>query len=165
MGISKRRITLSTSGLVPKMLELPQKAPDVNLAVSLNATTDEVRSRIMPINKTYPLRELLDACRRYPLRPRRRITFEYVLIDGVNDTPADAKRLVKLLRGIPCKVNLIPCNPEEQSSMKRPSEESILAFQKVIADSNITVLVRESKGQDILAACGQLKARYGKKVR
>ena len=165
MGISKRRITLSTSGLVPKMLELPQKAPDVNLAVSLNATTDEVRSRIMPINKTYPLKELLDACRRYPLRPRRRITFEYVLIDGVNDTPADAKRLVKLLRGIPCKVNLIPCNPEEQSSMKRPSEESILAFQKVIADSNITVLVRESKGQDILAACGQLKARYGKKVR
>ena len=165
MGISKRRITLSTSGLVPKMLEFPAKAPDVNLAISLNATTDEARSRIMPINKTYPIKELLDACRRYPLRPRRRITFEYVLIGGVNDTQADAKRLVKLLRGIPCKVNLIPCNPEEQSSMKRPSEESILAFQKVIADSNITVLVRESKGQDILAACGQPKARYGKKVR
>jgi 23S rRNA (adenine2503-C2)-methyltransferase len=165
MGISKRRITLSTSGLVPKMLELPQKAPDVNLAVSLNATTDEVRSRIMPINRTYPLRELLDACRRYPLKPRRRITFEYVLIGGVNDTQADAKRLVKLLRGIPCKVNLIPCNPHEQGSMKRPSGETVLAFQKAVADSNITVLVRESKGGDILAACGQLKARYGKKAR
>ena len=162
MGISKRRITLSTSGLVPKMFELPQKAPDVNLAVSLNATTDEVRSRIMPINKTYPIKLLLDACRKYPLQPRRRITFEYVLISGVNDTRADAQRLVKLLRGIPCKVNLIPYNPHEQSSMKRPSEETVLAFQKIIADSNITVLIRESKGQDILAACGQLKARYGK---
>ncbi len=165
MGISKRRITLSTSGLVPKLLELPQKAPDVNLAVSLNATTDEVRNRIMPINKTYPISELMSACRRYPLRPRRRITFEYVLISGVNDTQADAKRLVKLLRNIPCKVNLIPYNPDEQSSMKRPSDETVLAFQKTIADSNITVLVRESKGQDILAACGQLKARYGKKAR
>ena len=165
MGISKRRITLSTSGLVPKMIELPQRAPDVNLAVSLNATTDEVRSRIMPINKTYPISELMSACRRYPLKPRRRITFEYVLIGGVNDTPADARRLVRMLRGIPCKVNLIPYNPDEQSSMKRPSEETVLAFQKTVADSNITVLVRESKGQDILAACGQLKARYGKKVR
>ncbi len=165
MGISKRRITLSTSGLVPKMLELPQKAPDVNLAVSLNATTDEVRSRIMPINKTYPIRELMNACRRYPLKPRRRITFEYVLIGGVNDTQADAQRLVKLLRGIPCKVNLIPYNPDDQSSMKRPSEETVLAFQKTIADSNITVLIRESKGQDILAACGQLKARCGEKTR
>ena len=165
MGISKRRITLSTSGLVPKMIELPQRAPDVNLAVSLNATTDEVRSRIMPINRTYPISELMSACRRYPLKPRRRITFEYVLIGGVNDTPADARRLVRMLRGIPCKVNLIPYNPDEQSSMKRPSEETVLAFQKTIADSNITVLVRESKGQDIFAACGQLKARYGKKVR
>jgi 23S rRNA (adenine2503-C2)-methyltransferase len=165
MGISKRRITLSTSGLVPKMIELPQRAPDVNLAVSLNATTDEVRSRIMPIDKTYPISELMSACRRYPLKPRRRITFEYVLIGGVNDTPADARRLVRMLRGIPCKVNLIPYNPDEQSSMKRPSEETVLAFQKTVADSNITVLVRESKGQDILAACGQLKARYGKKVR
>jgi len=159
MGISKRRITLSTSGLVPKMLELPAKAPDVNLAISLNATTDEARSRIMPINKTYPIKELLDACRRYPLRPRRRITFEYVLIGGVNDTQADAKRLVKLLRGIPCKVNLIPFNPYDQSNMKRPSEETVLEFQKVVAASNMTVLIRESKGQDILAACGQLRGK------
>ena len=159
MGISKRRITLSTSGIVPRMLELTAKAPDVNLAISLNATTDEVRSRIMPINRTYPIKELLDACRRYPLKPRRRITFEYVLIGGVNDTRADAKRLVKLLKGIPCKVNLIPYNPHDQSNMKRPSEETVLEFQKVVADGNVTVLIRESKGQDILAACGQLRGK------
>ncbi len=165
MGISKRRVTLSTSGLVPKMLELPKRAPDINLAVSLNATTDEVRSRIMPINRTYPIRELMNACRRYPLKPRRRITFEYVLIGGVNDSLADATRLVKLLRGIPCKVNLIAYNPGGQGSMKRPSAEAVQAFQKTIADSNLTVLVRESKGQDILAACGQLKAHYGKGAR
>ncbi|HYQ47650.1 MAG TPA: hypothetical protein VEP69_01165, partial [Thermodesulfovibrionales bacterium] len=107
-------------------------------------------------------KELLDACRRYPLRPRRRITFEYVLINGMNDAPADAKRLVKLLRGIPCKVNLIPFNPHDRSSMKRPSDEAVLAFQKIISDSNMTVLVRESKGQDILAACGQLRGKHGK---
>jgi len=163
MGISKRRITLSTSGVVPKMLELPKKAPDVNLAVSLNATTDEVRNRLMPINKTYPISELLDACRRYPLQPRRRITFEYVLIDGVNNTLEDAKRLVKLLRGIPCKVNLIPYNPHDQSTMKRPIEETVLAFQKVLTDNHMTALIRESKGQDILAACGQLRGKYGEK--
>jgi len=159
MGISKRRITLSTSGIVPRMLELTAKAPDVNLAISLNATTEEVRSRIMPINRTYSIKELLDACRRYPLKPRRRITFEYVLIGGVNDTRADAKRLVKLLKGIPCKVNLIPYNPHDQSNMKRPSEETVLEFQKVVADGNVTVLIRESKGQDILAACGQLRGK------
>ena len=159
MGISKRRITLSTSGIVPRMLELTAKAPDVNLAISLNATTEEVRSRIMPINRTYSIKELLDACRRYPLKPRRRITFEYVLIGGVNDTRADAKRLVNMLKGIPCKVNLIPYNPHDQSNMKRPSEETVLEFQKVVADGNVTVLIRESKGQDILAACGQLRGK------
>ena len=163
IGISKRRITLSTSGLVPKMLELPKKAPDVNLAVSLNATTDEVRNRLMPVNRTYPIRMLIDACRRYPLQPRRRITFEYVLIAGMNNTLEDAKRLVKLLRGIPCKVNLIPYNPHDQSSMTRPSEETVLAFQKVLTDNHMTALVRESKGQDILAACGQLRGTYGEK--
>ena len=159
MGISKRRITLSTSGIVPRMLELTAKAPDVNLAISLNATTEEVRSRIMPINRTYSIKELLDACRRYPLKPRRRITFEYVLIGGVNDTRADAKRLVNMLKGIPCKVNLIPYNPHDQSNMKRPSQETVLEFQKVVADGNVTVLIRESKGQDILAACGQLRGK------
>jgi 23S rRNA (adenine2503-C2)-methyltransferase len=165
MGISKRRITLSTSGLAPKMLELPKKAPDINLAVSLNATTDDVRNRLMPVNKTYPLGTLIDACRRYPLQPRRRITFEYVLIDGLNDTPEDAKRLVKLLRGIPGKVNLIPYNPHEGSSLKRPSDEKVLAFQKVLTANHMTALIRGSKGQDILAACGQLRGIYREKSR
>ena len=159
LGISKRKITLSTSGLVPKMTELPQKAPGVNLAVSLNATTDEVRDRIMPINKKYPLKMLLDACRRYPLQPQRLITFEYVLIDGVNDTLEDAERLVRKLRNIPCKINLIPYNPHEGSRMKRPLTERVLAFQKVLKENRMTALIRESKGQDILAACGQLRGK------
>jgi len=159
LGISKRRITVSTSGLVPKMLELPKKAPDVNLAVSLNATTDEVRDRIMPINKKYPLKMLLDACRLYPLQPQRLITFEYVLLDGVNDTIEDAKRLTRILKNIPCKVNLIPYNPHEGSRLKRPEHKAVLAFQKVLKDAHMTALVRESKGQDILAACGQLRGK------
>jgi len=159
-GISKRKITLSTAGLAPKILELPGKAPDVNLAISLNATTDAVRDRIMPVNKKYPIKTLIEACRRFPLKPRRRITFEYVLISGVNDSPEDARRLVRLLRGIRCKVNLIPFNPHEGSELQRPSDFSVLAFQKILTDSDMTALIRESKGQDILAACGQLRGRH-----
>lgn len=162
LGISKRKITLSTSGLVPKIRELPGRAPDVNLAVSLNATTDKVRDRIMPVNKKYALKMLLDACRAYPLQPQRLITFEYVLIDGVNDTIDDAQRLSRILKNIPCKVNLIPYNPHEGSRLKRPARESVLAFQKVLKDSRMTALIRESRGQDILAACGQLKGNHEK---
>ncbi|RPI37462.1 MAG: radical SAM protein, partial [Nitrospiraceae bacterium] len=164
-GISKRKITLSTAGLAPKILELPGKAPDVNLAISLNATTDAVRDRIMPVNKKYPIKTLMEACRRFPLKPRRRITFEYVLISGVNDSSEDARRLVRLLRGIRCKVNLIPFNPHEGSELQRPSDVSVLAFQKILTDSNLTALIRESKGQDILAACGQLRGRHDKSGR
>jgi 23S rRNA (adenine2503-C2)-methyltransferase len=160
MAISKRRITVSTSGLVPRILEFPKKAPEVNLAVSLNATTDEVRDRLMPVNRSYPIGMLLDACRRYPLQSGRRITFEYVLIDGVNDTSEDAGRLVRLLRGIRCKVNIIPYNPHEGSRLKRPSNPGVLAFQKALEDSHVTALIRESKGQDILAACGQLRGDF-----
>jgi 23S rRNA (adenine2503-C2)-methyltransferase len=163
IGISKRKITLSTSGLVPKMLELPGRAPEVNLAVSLNATTDEVRDRLMPINKKYPLKMLLDACRRYPLQPQRLITFEYVLIDGVNDSMEDAERLVRKLKSIPCKVNLIPYNPHEGSRLKRPARERVLAIQKVLKDNRMTAFIRESKGQDILAACGQLRGKQKNK--
>jgi len=159
IGISKRKITLSTSGLVPRMLELPGRAPDVNLAISLNATTDEIRDRLMPINKKYPLKVLLDACRRYPLQLQRVITFEYVLIDRVNDSMEDAKRLVRKLKGIPCKLNLIPYNPHEGSGLKRPAHERVLAFQKVLKDNQMTAFIRESKGQDILAACGQLRGK------
>ena len=159
-GISKRKITLSTAGLAPKILELPKMAPDINLAISLNATTDTVRDRIMPINRKYPIRSLIDACRRYPLKPRRMITFEYVLISGINDSAEDARRLVRLLKGLRCKVNLIPLNPHEGSALQRPSDVSVLAFQRVLTDNNMTALIRESKGQDILAACGQLRGVY-----
>lgn len=160
MHISKRRITLSTSGIVPKILELAEKAPRINLAISLNAATDEVRSRIMPVNKKYPLKSLLDACRRFPLEPKRRITFEYVMIAGVNDSLDDAGRIVRLLRGIPSKVNLIPFNPYEGSEFASPSDEVVLGFQKILSDGNLTALIRKSKGRDIRAACGQLKAGY-----
>ena len=161
MKISKRRITLSTSGIVPIISELARRAPRVNLAISLNATTDEVRNRLMPINKKYPLKSLLDACRRYPLDPRRRITFEYVMLQGLNDTQDDARRLIRILKGIPSKVNLIPFNPYPGSEYRRPSDEEIERFQKIVLGGNVTALIRKSKGQDILAACGQLKAGYG----
>jgi 23S rRNA (adenine2503-C2)-methyltransferase len=162
-GISKRRITLSTSGLAPRILELPGKAPEVNLAISLNATTDAVRDRLMPVNKKYPIRALLAACRRFPLRPRRLLTFEYVLIDGVNDSVEDGRRLVGLLRGLRCKVNLIPLNapgPHAGSDLRRPSVAAVLAFRKVLEENGIAALIRESRGQDILAACGQLRGKY-----
>lgn len=158
IGISKRKITLSTSGLVPKMSLLAEKAPEINLAISLNATTDASRNEIMPINKKYPLRTLLDACRKFPLRPQRRITFEYVLIEDVNDSIADAHRLAALLKGIRSKINLIPLNPHKSIQLRRPSDVRIAHFQDVLIRSNLTALIRESRGQDILAACGQLKA-------
>ena len=113
----------------------------------------------MPINRTYPLETLLAACRSYPLPPGRRITFEYILIKGVNDSPEDARRLARLLQPIRCKVNLIPFNPHEGSGFERPPEETILAFQEVLVRKHFTVIIRQSKGQDISAACGQLRAR------
>ncbi len=160
IGISKRKITLSTAGLVPKIASLAEKAPEVNFAVSLNATTDAVRSEIMPINKKYCLESLIEACRKFPLCPRRRITFEYVLIDGINDSAGDAERLLGLLRGLRCKINLIPLNPHAESSLKPPSEEVVLAFQKILVRHSLTALIRNSKGQDISAACGQLRAAH-----
>lgn len=160
MKISRRRITLSTAGIAPKISELAEKAPRVNLAISLNAATDELRNKLMPVNKKYPLKILLDACRRFPLEPRRRITFEYVMLDGINDSPEDAKRLVRILKGIRCKINLIPFNSYEGAEFKRPGKEKVINFQKILLDNNFTVLIRKSKGQDIRAACGQLKAGY-----
>src|SRR3989339_809990 len=159
MGFSKRRITLSTCGIAPAIPELYRKAPHVNLAISLNATTDDVRNRLMPVNRKYPIRVLLDACRKAQLllSSRDRITFEYVMIDSMNDSLADAKRLVALLKGIPSKVNLIPFNPFAGSTFKRPSDERVLAFQEILVRGKIYTFIRKSKGQDILAACGQLK--------
>lgn len=158
-GISPRRVTLSTAGLVPEIVRLGKTGLRVNLAVSLNASTDEVRDRIMAVNRRWPLKDLLAACRRYPLEPRRRITFEYVLLSGVNDTEEDAKRVAALLRGIRCKVNLIPFNPFPGSGFERPGDASVRRFQKVLLDRNYTAPVRESRGRDISAACGQLRER------
>ena len=160
MKISPGRITLSTSGIAPKIPEIAIKAPKVKLAVSLNATTDTVRDYIMPVNKAYPLKILLDVCRRSPLPAGRRITFEYVLLKDVNDTREDAKRLTHLLKGIPSKVNLIPFNPFPGSEFDRPDGKSVLDFQNILLNAHITAIIRKSKGQDILAACGQLKAKY-----
>jgi len=160
MKISPRRVTLSTAGIVPAIRELPKRAPQVNLAVSLNATTDSVRNSVMPVNRTYPLGALLEACRKYPLPPRRKITFEYVLLKDVNDRAADARRLIGLLKGIPSKVNLIPFNPYEGAEFRRPDDEEVFAFQQILLKGSLTALIRKSKGQEIRAACGQLEAGY-----
>ena len=157
-GFSFKRVTISTSGLVPQIDRLAAEAP-VNLAISLNATTDEVRDALMPVNRRYNLATLLDAVRRYPLPPRRKLTFEYVLMGGLNDSDDDARRLVKLLRGIPSRVNLIPWNPFEGPKYVRPTDERIRAFQRILLDRNLTVTVRVTKGLDIDAACGQLGER------
>jgi 23S rRNA (adenine2503-C2)-methyltransferase len=160
MGISKRRITLSTSGLVPELERLYSDGFAVNPAISLNATTDALRSRIMPVNKKYNLKALLSACRGLPISPRRRITFEYVMLKDINDSHDDAARLIKLLKGIRAKVNLIPFNEYEGSDFKRPDDLRVLEFQEIVAGGHISVFIRKSKGRDILAACGQLKAGY-----
>ncbi len=161
LGYSPRRITVSTSGLVPQMEQLGAFRHSVNLAVSLNATTDDVRDRVMgTINRKYPLAVLLGTCRAYPLPPRRRIFFEYVLLAGVNDTSADARRLVKLLHGIRCKVNLIPFNPWPGASFERPTDATVAAFQAILLDAHFSAFVRKSKGRQILAACGQLHSTH-----
>jgi 23S rRNA (adenine2503-C2)-methyltransferase len=153
---SSRRVTLSTVGLLPEMERLATSATQVRLAVSLNATEDETRSGIMPVNRRYPLKDLLAACRAYPLRPRTRITFEYVLLAGVNDTPGDARRLVGLLRGIPSKINLIPLNEAPGIPFRRPLDEEIQRFQEILMKAGLTAIVRQSKGSEISGACGQL---------
>ncbi len=155
---SSRKVTLSTSGLIPEMRELGLRIK-VNLAVSLNATTDAVRDELMPVNRRYPLAELMEACRSYPHAPHQRITFEYILIKDVNDSLTDAKRLIKLLHGIKAKVNLIPFNEHPGSDFQTPDEVTIRAFQSYLLDRQIVAIRRASKGQDISAACGQLKGK------
>jgi len=159
MAISPRRITVSTVGLVPMMEKLLAEIP-VNLAVSLHATTDELRDRLAPINQRYPLKELLDACRRLPLKSRRRITFEYVMLSGVNDSVDDARRLVALLAPQRAKVNLIFFNPFADSILKRSPRSAVEAFQAILHRGNLTATIRESRGLDIAAACGQLYAEH-----
>ena len=157
LKFSTRRVTVSTAGLVPRMADLGRDS-QVNLAVSLNAADDDTRTRLMPINRTYPIAELMAACRRYPLPPRRKITVEYILMQGVNDGLADARRLVQLLRPIRAKVNLIPFNEHPGSDFRRPDPSQISRFQELLAEHHYTAIVRHSKGQDIGAACGQLRA-------
>jgi 23S rRNA (adenine2503-C2)-methyltransferase len=157
LKFSTRRVTVSTAGLVPRMADLGRDS-QVNLAVSLNAADDDTRTRLMPINRTYPIAELMAACRRYPLPPRRKITVEYILMQGVNDGLADAHRLVQLLRPIRAKVNLIPFNEHPGSDFSRPDPSQVSRFQELLAEHHYTAIVRHSKGQDIGAACGQLRA-------
>lgn len=152
-----RRVTLSTCGLIPELLELCSRVK-VGVAISLNATTDDARSRLMPINRRYPLAKLFAACRSLPLQARDRITFEYILIRGVNDSLEDARRLVKLLHGVKAKVNLIAYNEHSGSSFRTSKAADIDAFQSYLLNHGLVAIRRASKGQDILAACGQLKA-------
>lgn len=158
IGISKRRITLSTSGVVPMMQRCGEEL-GVNLAVSLHAVTDEIRSRIMPINKKYPLKELMQACRDYPgASNARRITFEYVMLKGVNDSEADARQLLRLVKGLPAKFNLIPFNPWPGVEFECSDPVTIKRFSDIIQDNGYSAPIRKSRGADILAACGQLKS-------
>jgi 23S rRNA (adenine2503-C2)-methyltransferase len=161
LGFSSGKVTVSTAGLTPGIKRLGRDA-SVNLAVSLNATTDRVRSQIMPINKKYPLGGLLAALMAYPLRRGKRITIEYVLMKDLNDTPEDARRLARLLKGIPTKINLIALNPPPGSPFKRPETKRIGAFQKILMEAHYDVIVRASRGSDIMAACGQLRGRKQK---
>jgi 23S rRNA (adenine2503-C2)-methyltransferase len=162
LQLSNRRVTVSTCGLVPEMKRLGQEVPNVNLAVSLNATTDELRDRIMPVNRRYPLKELMKACGEFPLPGRRKVTFEYVMLGGINDTLEDAKRMLRLISDIPNKVNLIPFNEHEGCGFKAPKQAAIDAFHKYLIDRHVTVITRDSRGGDISAACGQLKGRLEK---
>lgn len=157
LGFSTRRVTLSTAGLIPKFSDLGRDTR-IRLAVSLNAADNATRDKLMPINRTYPLEELIDACARYPLAPRDKITFEYILIRDVNDTVDDARRLSKLLHPVKAKINLIPFNEHPASDFRRPETEVISTFQETLAAKHYTAIIRHSKGSDISAACGQLSA-------
>jgi len=156
---SSRRITLSTAGLISEMERLSKEKISFCLAVSLNASDEKTRSQVMPINRRFPLKGVLEVCRNLPLRRRARITFEYVLLEGVNDSFRDAKRLLRILRGIPSKINLIPLNEAEGIPFKRPSDERVREFQEVLMEGGLTAIVRTSKGSEISAACGQLQAK------
>jgi 23S rRNA (adenine2503-C2)-methyltransferase len=180
MGFSGKRVTLSTAGIIPGIETLGRIFPAANLAVSLNAASDTVRSMLMPVNRRFPLNELIHACRKFPLPPRRKITFEYILLEGVNDSTDDAVSLAGLLRGIRCKINLIPYNrlPDQlarsgnrrvarftealgkASMLRSPSEKKVKQFQKILQKSGMTAMIRRSRGQDISAACGQLRANH-----
>jgi len=156
VAISPRRITLSTSGIIPKIEELAKEPVRPKLAISLNASTEEQRQTLMPITRKYHLQELVDVCRKYPLRPWEKLTFEYVMLKGVNDSDADARRVVKLLARINAKVNLIALNPGPGIAFETPEPQRVAAFQAIVKRS-LPCFVRKPRGLDVFAACGQLK--------
>ena len=160
MGFSNRKVTVSTCGLAPQIIRLGQDIC-INLAVSLNAHDNETRSRLMPVNKKYPLDILLDACKKYPMPGRRLLTFEYILIDGVNASVRDAQKLAALLKDQRCKLNLIVFNEYPGTDFRSPSSKTVEAFQNTLIESHYTTMLRASRGSDILAACGQLSGTYG----
>ena len=164
MNISMRHISLSTCGLVPKIDELGDKKLQISLAISLHGPNNEIRNRIMPVNKAYPIELLLPACRRYYEKTSRRIHFEYAMIQGVNDTPEHAKQLLALLKGLPSHVNMIPLNHVEESPYKPSTKSAVAAFQKILEDGGVTATVRRTLGSDIDASCGQLRRKYTKQT-
>lgn len=165
-GLSKRRVTLSTSGVVPAMGRLAEVS-DVSLAVSLHAPSDELRNELVPLNRKYPIPELMEACKRYAFAGsgKRKITFEYVMLDGVNDSPEHARQLIKVLKGVPSKVNLIPFNPFPQTRYKRSSQAAITRFWEILMAAGITTVTRRTRGDDIDAACGQLVGKVMDKTK
>lgn len=160
MNISMRHISLSTCGLVPKIDELAQKKLQLTLSISLHAPNNEIRNRIMPVNKAYPIEQLLDACRRYYQATSRRISFEYAMIRGVNDSPENARELLERIKGLPAHFNLIPLNHVEESPLQPSTRASVAAFQKILEDGSIPTTVRRTLGGDIDASCGQLRRKY-----
>jgi len=162
MNISMRHISLSTCGLVPKIDELAKKKLQISLAISLHGPNDQIRDKIMPVNKAYPIDVLLEACRRYYAETSRRIHFEYAMIDGVNDRECDAKELLRRLKGLPAHINLIPLNHVEESPLKPSSRAAVAKFQKILEDGGITATVRRTLGSDIDASCGQLRRKHMK---
>ena len=162
MNISMRHISLSTCGLVPKIDALAQQKLQISLAISLHGPNNEIRGKIMPVNRAYPIEELIDACRRYYAATSRRIHFEYAMIDGVNDRPCDAKEILRRMKGLPAHFNLIPLNHVEESPLKPSSKGAVAAFQKMLEDGGITATVRRTLGGDIDASCGQLRRKFNK---
>ncbi|MBQ7346090.1 MAG: 23S rRNA (adenine(2503)-C(2))-methyltransferase RlmN [Oscillospiraceae bacterium] len=162
MNISMRHISLSTCGLVPKIDELAEKKLQISLAISLHGPNDEIRDKIMPVNKAYPIEVLLAACRRYFDATSRRIHFEYAMIDGVNDREQDARELLRRLKGLPAHFNLIPLNHVEESPLKPSSKKAVARFQQILEEGGITATVRRTLGGDIDASCGQLRRKYSK---
>lgn len=160
MNMSMGRITLSTAGMLPALERLAEEPVIPNLAISLTGVTNDKRDVLMPINRKYPIEQLLEVVRRFPLKHRQRVTFEYVLLKGVTDSLDDAKALVRLLKGIPAKINLIPFNEAEELEYSRPSDEVVRRFQDFLAEHNVSAFVRKNRGNDISAACGQLMKKW-----